>query len=334
MSEIYSSSDAASLSTLSSEEADHINHVLADLGLSGDGEGTAHAAATGNDASQAPPSESAHLFQASSGPDTPFDTQSVAAASGAASTGAETVASGTGTSLHLLYAGNGNDTLFGGNGMDTLWGGEAPHAGGSAAGASAGGGAETISAAAGLDTTYATLGTIATATHAAYGDVAVTHTATDTIDGSASAQNARVEAKAIHSTIFGGAGNDTIALYDLSGAPASMTGDGMDSIHGSMGDHATLSSGTGGEIHHVYGMGDSIMGGDGSDFFSLARHGIGQDTLDGGTGDDNLAFEDRSFADAHFAQNAQTTTVSFDDGYSATLRNVEHLHFKDTVYNI
>ena len=76
-----------------------------------------------------------------------------------------------------------------------------------------------------------------------------------------------------------------------------------------------------------------MSGGDGSDFFSIAGFGSGHDTISGGAGDDSVFFQDRSFTDAHVSTMGATTLVTFDDGYSASLSGVEHLRFKDTVFN-
>ncbi|WP_062119267.1 calcium-binding protein [Aureimonas sp. AU40] len=257
--------------------------------------------------------------------------------------GADSLSGGSIGGSHVIYGGGGHDTLLGGNGMDTLWAGtDGSYLEGGAKGHTemhAGGGGDTIRSTGDYDTIHGGVATINTyGDHTlihADGDTIGSHGAYDTIDASGSHRASTIDAYGHHATIQGGDGNDTIMLHDdKTGYSYVDGGAGNDSIIGSKGGHATLSGGAGDDYLMAYGVGDSVMGGDGSDYFQIVHYGTGHDTLDGGAGSNTVNFADRHFSDAHISTSDHTTIVSFDDGYKASITHVDQLRFSDTVYNI
>ncbi|KAB0679028.1 hypothetical protein [Aureimonas leprariae] len=380
MAEIYSSSEASSHSTLSAEDADHIQRVLADLGL-GDGHGAAAQGTDGHDAApaaalaadthpaaDAPAHDNGASLAAHDGGDAfhisglgdaaPAGTDSAAAgssddASAHAATPASTLANDAGAVAHASTGATtppsaAADTLAGGNGMDTLWGSEASpfapgagatHAeGGQAAGAASGAdafghpGTDTLAGAHAADPGA----TDAAALHTG-ADTPAAHPSHDTLDGSAATPHAgATDVFGSHSTIIGGAGNDTLAQHDASGtANWSQAGTADHGFADGTGWHATAAEGTASDHFSNWMTMESVAGGDGSDIYAMAHH-AGADTADAGGatgGDYDGAFHDQGYPTGHFAPEP-SAIVTFGDGYGAHPATLDHTQFHDTVYNI
>ncbi|KQT48894.1 hypothetical protein ASG43_08620 [Aureimonas sp. Leaf454] len=238
--------------------------------------------------------------------------------------GDDSIFAGSGGGDPALFAGGGSDTLIASMGMDTLWGssgGQSLLIGGTQGQTEidAGGvGGDTIPSAFGNDTLLGGGASIESsgdhATLYAAGDTIAAHGDHALVDHSSSGSDYQTDIFGAPSTIFGGAGDDTIQLHDTSA---------FASVSGGAGDDHFLS----------YGLTDSVSGGDGSDPFAMAGFGTGYDTLSGEAGDDSLFFQDHSFSDAHIATSGTSTLVSFDDGYTANYSGFEDLRFKDTVFS-
>ncbi|KQT82836.1 calcium-binding protein [Aurantimonas sp. Leaf443] len=260
--------------------------------------------------------------------------------------GDDSIFGGTNGGSHQIFSGGGHDTLVGGSGMDTLWGatgdtGTSLLVGGANGHTQihAGDGGDTILSAGAYDTIHGGGASIdASGDHATiftFGDTISAHGDHALIDGSQATIGSRIDVFGSRSTVFGGAGNDTITLHDGMHGLASIDGGaGDDFITGSHTSGSHLLGGAGDDRFLSYGLTDSVSGGDGSDFFTLAGYGTGLDTISGGAGDDTLVFQDRNFADAHVTVSGATTLVSFDDGYRASIDGVEHLRFKDTIFSV
>ncbi|MFN7882827.1 MAG: putative Ig domain-containing protein [bacterium] len=73
-----------------------------------------------------------------------------------------------------------------------------------------------------------------------------------------------------------------------------------------------------------------IDAGDGNDtIFWDARRGGGNDTIDGGAGDDTVVFKGVGRGNVKIEEQGETKTITTDDGRTITLSNVEHLNFVD-----
>lgn len=120
-----------------------------------------------------------------------------------------------------------------------------------------------------------------------------------------------------HSTLIGGAGNDTLV---------GVQGDVMQGGAGN--DHFRLSGG---------GHGNSTLeGGGGNDTFRIESHS-GSDTIFGGNGNDSAEFAGRSFFDvAKIDVDASTSTYTlhFNDEQTVAVSGVEELHFSDQVVTL
>ncbi len=349
MAEIYTSADTQALSVLSPDANDAIARLLADLGLPAD---TGSSVAPSDDASlllsggdPAPmPGHTAPLDvdQPEPGTLTGLVTPEPAAPPADASDplGSEPLSGSETPQGHLLAS--GGDTLVSGLGMDTLWGASASpaHAPVSTAGevhvaADAG---DSVLSSGGFDTLHGGFASLqSTGDHAtiyAFGDTIAATGGHALIDATASPAPIRVDAYGGDATILGGAGDDTIGLHDVSSGRASVFGgEGNDIITGSPGGWGTYAGGAGDDHFLTFGLNDSVMGGDGSDLFSIAAFGTGHDTISGGGGEDAVLFAERAFADAHVSHDGSSTLVTFGDGYSASIDGVEQLRFRDTILN-
>lgn len=115
-----------------------------------------------------------------------------------------------------------------------------------------------------------------------------------------------------HSTLIGGAGNDTLV---------GVQGDVMQGGAGN--DHFKLSGG--GDAN------STLQGGGGNDTFRIESHS-GNDTIFGGGGNDSAEFAGRSFSDvAKIDVDASTSTYTlhFNDEQTVAVNGVEELHFSD-----
>lgn len=176
-----------------------------------------------------------------------------------------------------LFGGAGNDSIFGGSGSDTLNGGSGDDflkSGGSGHGHGHG---HSVVASAGDDSSPSG----------------------GSPDG--------------HSTLLGGAGNDTLV--------------------GTQGD--VLQGGAGNDEFWLRGghadAGSTLQGGSGNDTFHVQSHS-GNDTIVGGSGSDTVSFADRSFFDVtkiDVDASTSTYTFHFSDNQTVAVSGVENLHFTD-----
>jgi Ca2+-binding RTX toxin-like protein len=120
-----------------------------------------------------------------------------------------------------------------------------------------------------------------------------------------------------HSTLIGGAGNDTLV---------GVQGDVMQGGAGN--DHFKLLGG---------GEGSStLQGGGGNDTFRIEAHS-GSDTIFGGSGNDSAEFVGHSFFDVakiDVDSSTSTYTLHFNDAQTVAVNGVEELHFSDQVVNL
>jgi Ca2+-binding RTX toxin-like protein len=121
-----------------------------------------------------------------------------------------------------------------------------------------------------------------------------------------------------HSTLIGGAGNDTLV---------GVQGDVMQGGAGN--DQFWLSGG-------ASGASSTLQGGGGNDTFHVQSH-QGNDTIFGGAGKDSADFVGRSFFDVtkiDVDSNTNTYTLHFSDQQTIAVSGVEDLHFTDQVVNL
>ncbi|WP_439924288.1 calcium-binding protein [Nitrobacter sp. JJSN] len=121
-----------------------------------------------------------------------------------------------------------------------------------------------------------------------------------------------------HSTLIGGAGNDT--LVGVQG----------DVMQGGAGNDLFLLSGG------APGVNSTLEGGAGNDTFRIASHS-GNDTIFGGDGKDSADFVGRSFFDVtkiDVDSSTNTYTLHFSDEQTIAVSGVEDLHFSDQVVNL
>jgi Ca2+-binding RTX toxin-like protein len=121
-----------------------------------------------------------------------------------------------------------------------------------------------------------------------------------------------------HSTLIGGAGNDT--LVGVQG----------DVMQGGAGNDQFLLSGG------APGVNSTLEGGAGNDTFRIASHS-GNDTIFGGDGKDTADFVGRSFFDVtkiDVDSSTNTYTLHFSDEQTIAVSGVEDLHFSDQVVNL
>ena len=115
-----------------------------------------------------------------------------------------------------------------------------------------------------------------------------------------------------HSTLIGGAGNDTLV--------------------GVQGD--VMQGGAGNDHFKLSGSGDAnstLQGGGGDDTFRIESQS-GSDTIFGGAGNDSAEFAGRSFFDVakiDVDSSTSTYTLHFNDEQSVAVSGVEELHFSD-----
>lgn len=292
MAEIYTSSEVASLGRLSQDATDHINSVLADLGLTGTNavavqtDGAGLEVEAGDVAAVViPVAESAAMVDVGSEPVAVILAGSGSAtlhgsgeadvwASGAGNAitagagdatirggaGADSLSGGTEGGRHTLIAVGAGDTLAGGLGMDTLWGSDT---GASLLVGGANGrtemhagqnGGDTIRSSGGLDTIYGGNATI----------YASGHSATVHVDGDT------VRASGDGATIDGSASTHAIHVESTGAFATILGGSGNDTIM----------------LHDAPAGGNYAAGGAGEDHFTASLGG--RDTLDGGAGDDGF----------------------------------------------
>jgi Ca2+-binding RTX toxin-like protein len=121
-----------------------------------------------------------------------------------------------------------------------------------------------------------------------------------------------------HSTLIGGAGNDT--LVGVQG----------DVMQGGAGNDRFLLSGG------APGANSTLEGGAGNDTFRIESHS-GNDTIFGGGGNDSVDFVGRSFFDVakiDVDSSTSTYTLHFTDDQTVAVSGVEDLHFSDQVVNL
>jgi hypothetical protein len=79
-----------------------------------------------------------------------------------------------------------------------------------------------------------------------------------------------------------------------------------------------------------------LFGGSGNDHFDLTST-TGDDTINGGAGNNDVSFEGRTLSDftsADVVTTAGVTTIAFTDGQTITVSNVKELHFSDGTHNL
>jgi hypothetical protein len=121
-----------------------------------------------------------------------------------------------------------------------------------------------------------------------------------------------------HSTLIGGAGNDTLV---------GVQGDVMQGGAGN--DHFSLSAG-------ASGANSTLQGGGGNDTFRIESHS-GNDTIFGGGGKDSADFVGRSFFDGakiDVDSSTSTYTLHFSDEQTVAVNGVEDLHFSDQIVTL
>ena len=120
-----------------------------------------------------------------------------------------------------------------------------------------------------------------------------------------------------HSTLIGGAGNDTLV--------------------GVQGD--VMQGGAGNDQFSLIGSADAnstLQGGGGNDSFNIQTH-TGNDTIIGGSGSDTVSFADRSFSEVSKIDvdaNTSTYTLHFSDDQTVAVTGVEDLHFHDQIVTL
>jgi Ca2+-binding RTX toxin-like protein len=192
----------------------------------------------------------------------------------------------------VLTGGRGNDSLVGGDGDDTLNGGQGNDIAVGGAGNdffrwSGGDGDDTLDGGAGNDKILITTdaGIVSHSLSASGNDLIVS------ADGGGTSTLSSIEVV----SIFGGAGDDTLTVQDLSGTAvtevAFFSSDGNDvvTVNGSIGARVVAGNGN-----------DQLFGGSGNDDFAgqsgndFLEGGAGNDTLNGGSGDDLIVWTNRS----------------------------------------
>lgn len=231
--------------------------------------------------------------------------------------GNDTVYGGSGNDVirasegdNLLFGGAGNDSIYGGSGNDTLDGGAGNDllVSGGALAAGAGGDARIASA---DDSAFGAAGR-GHGHHHGGGHDGGGH---GHDDGGHGGGGGEIEG---HSTLIGGAGNDTLV---------GVQGDVLQG--GSGDDHFTLLSGDGNASSTLYGGG-------GDDTFRIEARS-GSDTIFGGNGNDTAEFVGRSFFDvAKIDVDASTSTYTlhFSDEQTVAVNGVEELHFSDQIVTL
>jgi Ca2+-binding RTX toxin-like protein len=122
-----------------------------------------------------------------------------------------------------------------------------------------------------------------------------------------------------HSTLIGGAGNDTLV---------GVQGDVMQGGAGN--DEFWLRDGG------ASGANSTLEGGAGADTFHIQTH-HGNDTIFGGDGKDSVDFAGRSFFDVakiDTDSSANTYTLHFSDDQTIAVSGVEELHFSDQIVTL
>jgi Ca2+-binding RTX toxin-like protein len=209
-------------------------------------------------------------------------------------TGAEVVMTGSGSDT--VYGGSGADSIYGGNGNDVLYGGSGDH--------------ELL--AGGNSTDQDDFGVGESHRHDS-GNF-------DTLNGGDGSYGGGSNQNDGNDTLWGGSGSfDTL-----------MGGGGNDVLHGGSGASQLLVGGGGSDTFFAGTGGDTLLGGSGNDTFNVSIvSGGGNDTIDGGGGHDKVLF-DSNFASATIsAPDHGVTTVTFGDGQSVKVSDVEQLVFTD-----
>ncbi|ABA03800.1 hemolysin-type calcium-binding region [Nitrobacter winogradskyi Nb-255] len=237
--------------------------------------------------------------------------------------GNDTVYGGSGNDVirasegdNLLFGGAGNDSIYGGAGNDTLDGGAGNDllVSGGARAAGVGGDARIASA---DDSAFGAAGR---GHHhgGGHGDDRGWGRGDDHGGGRGGDHGGGVGEIEGHSTLIGGAGNDTLV---------GMQGDVLQGGAGN--DQFTLLSGDGSANSTLYGGG-------GDDTFRIEARS-GSDTIFGGNGNDTAEFVGRSFFDvAKIDVDASTSTYTlhFSDQQTVAVNGVEELHFSDQIVTL
>jgi Ca2+-binding RTX toxin-like protein len=198
-----------------------------------------------------------------------------------------------------LFGGAGNDSIFGGTGNDTLDGGSGNDLLVSGAVASGTGGRSPDANAGGQQR-------VASTDDQAFGN--------NHGGGHGGGPGGGTEG---HSTLVGGAGNDTLV-----GVQGDVMQGGAGNDQFSLTGHADANS--------------TLQGGGGNDSFNIQTH-TGNDTIIGGSGSDTVSFADRSFSDVSKIDvdaHTSTYTLHFSDDQTVAVTGVEDLHFHDQIVTL
>jgi Ca2+-binding RTX toxin-like protein len=129
----------------------------------------------------------------------------------------------------------------------------------------------------------------------------------------------------------GGSGSDIVGHSTLAG------GAGNDTLVGVQGD--VMQGGAGNDQFSLTGSADAsstLQGGGGDDSFRIQTH-TGNDTIIGGSGSDTVSFADRSFSDVSKIDvdaDTSTYTLHFSDDQTIAVTGVEDLHFNDQIVTL
>jgi Ca2+-binding RTX toxin-like protein len=208
-----------------------------------------------------------------------------------------------------LFGGAGNDSIFGGTGNDTLDGGSGNDYLESGALASGGDGNARVASADDQ---------VPGGRHGTGGHGGGDHGGGGHDDGGGPGGGGSGGHAEGHSTLVGGAGNDTLV---------GVQGDVMQGGAGN--DQFWLKGGAG-------DASSTLQGGNGNDSFNVQTH-QGNDTIIGGSGSDTASFVDRSFFDVtkiDVDSSTSTYTLHFSDNQTVAVSGVEDLHFTDQVVNL
>lgn len=227
------------------------------------------------------------------------------------------VAAGKGSDTINLFD-HGNDTVYGGGGNDVIHGG---HGDSSLVG---GAGNDSIYGGTGNDTLDGGAGNDFLISGAAADEDSHGH-------GGSHGQGGSHGHDGSHSNVAG-SGNNVPTNHD-SGHSTLSGGAGNDTLVGAQGD--VLRGGAGNDQFWLRGgasdVNSTLQGGGGDDTFNIQSHS-GNDTIIGGSGNDTVNFADRSFFDVtkiDVDKSTSTYTFHFSDNQTVAVSGVENLHFTD-----
>ncbi|MBM0204740.1 hypothetical protein JNW90_17880 [Micromonospora sp. STR1s_5] len=133
-----------------------------------------------------------------------------------------------------------------------------------------------------------------------------------------------------HDTLYGGTGDDT--LTSMAGNSVLYGGDDNDTLITNGLGHDTLYGGAGDDHFEIVSGGDNHLFGDaGNDNFTIFTHS-GNDTIEGGTGTNELTLFGRNEADASFTVDGSDPTIThitFGDGQDISVKDIQTIHFAD-----